>query len=425
MSGDLYPWLFGLACLLLFAGLSSVLAVLLERSSPIRLSHWAEESGGRLRAVYSRPRRFEAFRFLLSVAARLSLLAAVVFVAISPLPPLGALPAVVWVTLAIGFGVALLELLNRRLVRNDPEAALTTLTRLYGLALACCRPLLPVVSALMPDTELERPGEEDDEEASEQEIEAFIDVGTREGVLDNVDSELVRGVVDFRLTRARSVMTPRIDVVCAPVESSLEELLQIFVESTHTRIPLYESSIDQIVGVLHLRDLIRGQRAAEPPAPRELVKPVLYVPESRPLDEVLKELQERRQQLAVVVDEYGGTAGILTIEDLLEEIVGEIVDQDEEMPPQATQLEDGSWRFDGRIRIDELARVFDLTLDDESVDTLGGMLFNVFGYVPRDGESIEAHGLRFTVEEVVDRRIQLVRVEEVPSTTPSEDTDVD
>ncbi len=409
MSGTWVLFAFAAGGLSLAAVVSSVLAALLERPSPIRLSHWMDEAGGRLEKLYESPRRFEAFRFLLSTGAKLSAVALGVLLA-QVRPTTLPISAPVLALLVVGSLLSATELLNRRLVRRDPEGALQGLTTAYRMVLVPTLPLVSLLAPFMPNGEMERK-EEDEDEISDQELDAFIDVGTREGILDPEESELVRSVVDFGDTWVRSVMTPRIDIVCAPVSESLEDLATVFVESTHSRIPLFDNTIDQIVGSLHLRDLMRGLRSQDMPSARDLVKPILFVPESKPLGEVLKELQEGRQQMAVVVDEYGGTSGLVTIEDLLEEIVGEIVDQDEELPPQALALAGGGWRLDGRIRIDELARIFDLTLEDESVDTVAGMVFSAFGYVPEVGETLDIGGLHFVVEEVSDRRIQTVRVE--------------
>ncbi len=414
----------GLATLLF-----SVLSALVERSSPIRLSHWTEEAGGRLRNLYDNPRRFEAFRFLTTALAFLApaLLLFVLWLRQSRgggggTVGLGLSWLVHWPLLAVVLAVVAVEYFNRHLVRRDPEAALRRLTPVYRFLLVVLLPLVKVLGGVMPGADYER-RDEDEEEASEQAIEAFIDVGTREGILDSEDSELVRSVVDFGETRVRSVMTPRIDLICASVESSLDDLATLLSESTHTRIPIYEESIDQIVGVLHLRDLLRGLLAEQRPKARDLVKPVWFVPESLLLGDVLKELQERRQQMAVVVDEYGGTSGLVTIEDLLEEIVGDIVDQDEDLPPQVEHLEDGSWRLDGRIRVDDLAEVCDLSLEDGSYDTVGGMLFSRFGYVPKKGESVQVDGLQFTIEEVGERRIQTVLAERVPTAVEEDQHD--
>lgn len=402
MSG----WEPGLSAVLtILMVMTSVLSALLERSGPIRLSHWVEEAGGRLRALFEKPRQFTAFRVLLNVVASVVPVALVLVVTLMPGRPGPWWWPILGVTLLAG----VLELVNQRLVRSDSELALQRLTRFYVVALVLSWPLLPLLALVVPNGDVDRREEEEDE-ASEQEIAAYIDVGTREGILDDQDSELLRSVVDFGDTWVRSVMTPRIDMLCAAVDSSLDELAEVFIESTHSRLPLYDQSIDNIVGVLHIRDLLRALKERPSASARELAKAVWFVPESKPLDEVLKELQERRQQLAVVVDEYGGTSGLVTIEDLLEEIVGDIVDQDEELPPQILRQPDGSWVLDGRIRLDELTRTLSLDLEEDAVDTVGGMLFSAFGYVPEKGESIEVHGRRFTVQDVQDRRIQTVLV---------------
>ncbi|MCB1056180.1 MAG: HlyC/CorC family transporter [Acidobacteria bacterium] len=404
--------------------LTSVLSAMIERSGPIRLRHWVEGAGGRLLALWEAPGRFEAFRFLLSVIAKVAPAVLAILLLLLPEGLVGGHGR--WLALGlVTLLVLLLELINRRLVGRDPETVLRHLTRFYLLALLLLTPLVAIAAPLMPRLDEERSEEEDDDEVTDEEISAFIDVGTREGILDPHEGELVRSVVDFGYTLVRSVMTPRIDVVCAPVESTLDELADVFVESTHSRIPLYQRSIDQIVGVLHLRDLLRGLRSAEPPTAQELAKPVWLVPETKSLDEVLAELQERRQQMAVVIDEYGGTAGLVTIEDLLEEIVGEIVDLDEELPPQIQRLPDGSWRFDGRMRVEELERLFGLSLDDEPYETVGGMVFTGLGYVPEPGDSVESHGLRFTVETLEDRRIQTVRIERLVPADASQGGDHD
>ncbi len=409
----------------LCAVLLGVLAALLERCSPIRLSHWVEEAGGRLRRLYESRRHFEAFRYLLTVMA-VSLPMVILWVLWVNERWQGAGPsgnAVFrwWPWLFLLLGITLVELLNRHLVRGDSESALRRLTWLYRLLLFLLLPMVHLLAGLMGSASFDRRDEDEDDEASDQALEAFIDVGTREGILDSEESEMVRSVVDFGETRVRSVMTPRIDIICAPASSTLDELASLLSESTHTRIPIYQESIDQIVGVLHLRDLLRGLLSETRPETGELAKPVWFVPESRLLGEVLKELQERRQQMAVVVDEYGGTAGLVTIEDLLEEIVGDIVDQDEDLPPQVEHLPDGSWRLDGRIRVDDLDKICGLELEDGAFDTVGGMLFSTFGYVPVKGESTEVEGIQFTIEEVGERRIQTVLAQRLITAEEEED----
>lgn len=414
------------ALLLPASVITSVLSALLERSGPIRLRHWAEEAGGSLRTLFENPVRAGVFRSLLSLTGRILPLA--LFLAlVALLRDLGALAPTAW-----GFGlllaiVAITEAANRALVGHDPERALRMLTRAYRVAFFLFAPLVTLFAPLVPSRAFERGSEDNNdgkatESASEEEIEAFIDVGTREGILEPEQGEWLWSIVGFQDTQARSVMTPRIDMVCAPVETPIDALAERFVESGHSRIPIFEDSIDHVIGILHIRDVLRAVRSKEPLAVRDLVKPPLFIPETKPLGELLRELQARFQQVAIVVDEYGGTAGMVTVEDLIEEIVGEIMDEHEALVAELEPLEDGGYRLDGRAHIELLDELFDIELEDEEpeYETVAGLIFSELGRVPQVGEFVESHGLRFTVEAVADRRIQTVRVEKI---APPEEED--
>ena len=310
--------------------------------------------------------------------------------------------------------VAGAEVTNRVLVAGDPETALRRLTRVYRIVLFVLQPLVALLAPLVPARRQPEPDEDgEDDEASDEEIEAFIDVGTREGILEPEQGEMLWSIVDFADTQVRSVMTPRIDMVCAPVDSTLDQLADRFVESGHSRMPLYRDSIDRIVGILHIRDVLRALRSDEPPAVETLMNPPFFVPETKPLGELLKELQARFQQVAIVVDEYGGTAGLVTIEDLVEEIVGEIMDEHEALVAELEPLPNGGWRMEGRTHIELLDELFDVDVEDPEYETVGGLIYSSLGHVPEVGESVEYDGLRFTVEAVADRRIQTVRVERI------------
>jgi CBS domain containing-hemolysin-like protein len=404
-----------LAVLLLPAwSLVSVLSALLERSGPIRLRHWAEEAGGRLRVLSDQPVRFGAFRSLLSLGGRLL---PIVFYLVSA--ALGAACGVPHPSLAslalVAALLAAVEVLNRLLVTRDPERALRAFTFWYRLVLVPLLPVVAVVAGLVPPgREGRREEAEEDEAASDEEIEAFIDVGTREGILEPEQGRWLSKIVDFPETQARSVMTPRIDMVCAPADATLEVLAERFISSGHSRIPLYQDSIDHIVGVLHIRDAFRALRQPSPPDPagiRKLFNPPFFIPETKPLAELLKELQSRSQQLAIVVDEYGGTAGLVTVEDLVEEIVGEISDEHEDgQALDHSELGDGVWRLDGRAHLEVLDELFGVEIEDAEYETVAGLIFSALGHVPQPGETVEQNGLLFTVEEVANRRIKRLRV---------------
>jgi CBS domain containing-hemolysin-like protein len=410
LSLDLLLW--GLALLAPLAVLAAALSALLERSGPIRLRHWAEEAGGSLLALSAAPVRFGIFRYLLSLIARaLPLVLTALLAAL--LDRWHRAHPILWAVGAVVVLVAATEAFNRTLVGHDPERALRALTRVYRMALWGLSPLVAILGPLIPARALERHEEDEVSEASDEEIEAFIDVGTREGILEPEEGEWLWGIVGFGDTQARSVMTPRIDMVCAPVDSAYDALAERFIESGHSRIPVFEDSIDRIIGILHIRDVLRAVRGPEPPPLRELVKPALFIPETKPLSELLKELQARFQQVAIVVDEYGGTAGLVTVEDLLEEIVGEIMDEHEALAAELEPLGDGAYRLDGRAHIELLDELFGVEIEDPEFETVAGLIFSALGSVPQVGESVESHGLRFTVEAVADRRIQTVRVDRV------------
>lgn len=396
------------AGLTILALLFSALSAMVERPSPIRLRHWTEEAGGALRRLYERSERWEAFRLLLSSLAQI--LPLVLFAVLFLTPPLASRPLTPRLggTLAATALVVFAgQLANRFLVRRNPEKVLRRATAVYRVLLPVLTPLILALTPLLPRV-IERSDEED--EASEEEIEAFLDVGAREGILEPAEQDLILGVIDFGDAVVRSVMTPRTNMVCAAVDTDLETLATLFIESRHSRIPLYRGSVDDIRGILHIRDLLRGLRAATPPPAEELALPASFVPETKAVAVLLRELQAAHVQMAIVVDEYGGTAGVVTVEDLLEEIVGEIVDEHDLEEPECEELEDGAWRVDGGTSIDRLGEIFDAEIDDEPYETVGGLIFGRVGTVPEEGSVVETLGLVFRVESVVDRRIQRLTV---------------
>jgi CBS domain containing-hemolysin-like protein len=392
---------------IVLAVLVQILSALLERSGPIRLRHWAEEAGGRILTLYELPLRFEVFRYLLGWMAKMAPVALVIafwplFQAWTPQRP------ILWAMVAAALIVASTELLSRSLVGRDPERALRYFTWFYRLSLALVTPLLKILSPLFPASIVER--QDDEDEVTEDEIEAFLSVGTQEGILEPGEDDLIQRVIDFGDSLVKSVVTPRIDMVCAPLETDLEEMAELFLSSKHSRIPIFRESVDQIVGILHIRDLLRGLRQDEGVAMGELVLDPYFVPETKPLNELLEEFQAQRQQVAIVVDEYGGTAGMVTVEDLLEEIVGEIEDEHDEAAPQSEALEDGRWRVDGRLPLETLEDIFDVEVEDEPYETVGGLIFGRLGFVPGPGQELRVYGLTMRVEKVEARRIKTVLV---------------
>jgi CBS domain containing-hemolysin-like protein len=388
-----------------------IMAALLDRSGPIRIRHWVENAGGELRRLFDRSERFEAYRFLLGFLARGAPALLTALLALLLAPSFGVVEGGLVSILTALLVVMIAEVVSRLMAR-DAERSLDRLTPFYRAARMLFRPFLPLASPLFAagnglevnfDTDLE-------DEASEDEIEAFLDVGTKEGILEPGEDEIILRVIDFGDEVVRGVMTPRIDMVCAPIDTGLDDLAELFLSSNHSRIPLYEGSVDQIRGVLHIRDLLKALRAEAPPKANTLIMPPHFVPETKPLTQLLSELQARHVHMALVVDEYGGTAGLVTIEDLLEEIVGEIVDEHDEEEPEAERLPDGGYRLEGMTSLDVLGSLFDRDFASEPYETVGGMVFGLLGDLPEVGSSVSTHGLRFTVERVDDRRVEMLLV---------------
>lgn len=386
--------------------LFSALSALLERSGLIRLRHWAEEAGGRLRELYDQPAQFEAFRFLISLVAVVTP-AFWVPLLWTVLDAFGVAGGFWLAPLLVGLLLLVLEWGNRTLVELHSEFALSLATFILRALDRLFWPLTRALAFVVAVDDLDEEEDDDEDEASEEEIEAYIDVGRREGILEPEEEQLVRSIVDFGDTQARSVMTPRVEMVTASVDASLEELAGVFFESKRSRMPVYRESIDQVVGILHIRDLFEALHGGGVTTAEELVKPPHYVPESKALRELLEELQGLHQTMAIVVDEYGGVSGLVTVEDLVEEIVGEINDEHETTGMYPVEIDDHRWQFHGRTDLESLVETLDLDvdLDELPYETVSGLICGELGYVPKAGESLETHGLEFEIAEADERRI--------------------
>ncbi|GIT76338.1 MAG: membrane protein [Acidimicrobiaceae bacterium] len=224
-------------------------------------------------------------------------------------------------------------------------------------------------------------------------------------------SRLIESVIAFGDTLVREVMVPRPDMECAAADLTVAEAIAVAARNGHSRVPVSGDGVDDIVGVVHAKDLMKAHldgRDTEPVG--SLARPPRFVPETKQADDLLREMQADRYHLAIVVDEYGGTAGLVTMEDLLEEVVGEIVDEFDTEEPLVQPLAGGGLRVHGRMPIDELDEMLGGTLPDGDWDTVGGLIFDALGHVPEVGEGVEVAGRRFGVEQVVGRRITRVRI---------------
>jgi CBS domain containing-hemolysin-like protein len=275
--------------------------------------------------------------------------------------------------------------------------------------LALLRPFAPVLRALSRHDD-EESGVEEDEEVDEHDLQAFIGAGQEAGILAPEEGKLIASVLEMGGTVAREIMTPRTDVVALPLSASFDGVQQRFAESMFTRLPVFRESLDRIEGVVHVKDVLRAVAAGSRPVCGELVRPVLIVPETKPLRELLREFQNTRQQLAVVVDEYGGTSGIVTLEDVLEEIVGEIQDEHQREMPEVEEEHEGVYLVAGGAHVEVLEELFGVEVDEEGFDSVAGLVLERLGHLPRPGEKVRWQNLRLEVVEVDRRRLRRVRV---------------
>ena len=262
-------------------------------------------------------------------------------------------------------------------------------------------------------TRLMGAGEVERDRLTADELMILVERGGQQGVIEAEEEQMIGAVLELGQRRVHEVMVPRIDIVGLPLDASLDHIVDTIVGEGHSRIPVYEESVDNIVGILYAKDLLPYLKGEDNPPPvRTMVRAPLFVPESMLVDDLLHSLQRRKVHIAIVLDEYGGTAGLVTIEDLIEEIVGEIQDEYDVEEPMLVVLSTDEARVDGRASVDDLAEHFDITFDPtdrEEYDTVGGLVYHRIGTVPKVGDEIEVDGMvRLTVESTDGRRVAKV-----------------
>ena len=246
---------------------------------------------------------------------------------------------------------------------------------------------------------------------TEAELKTMVDAGEEEGLIEIEEKAMILSVLDFGDTVAREVMVPRIDIIAIDSTMPFDQALATLVRAGHSRIPVHSGTIDDIIGVLYAKDLLRALAEGRSPAIDTMLRPVTFTPEAKPVNDLLQELQKSRVHMCIVVDEFGGTAGMVTIEDILEEIVGEIQDEFDAEEPKFIALPDGSgYEFDAGIHIDDVNELLHTQLSNESNDTLGGYIYDQLGKIPTPGDHVHSDGLVMEVLGVRDRRILKVKV---------------
>lgn len=253
-------------------------------------------------------------------------------------------------------------------------------------------------------------------EEKQEEFLTDLEQHRTDGVLDEEEQEMIENVLELRDSIANEIMTPRTDVVAVEVNSDLQQVLQIITSGGHTRIPVYEGNIDNIAGIIYAKDLLTEiGKKPEDFKLREKMRKAYFVPETKPLRALLHEFQNQKLHIAVVLDEYGGTAGIVTLEDILEELVGEITDEYEETPPEPIKkIDQNTIEADARTCIDDLNDELELKLpEDEDYETIGGFVFARLGYIPKVNESFDYENLKFTIASAEPRKIKRIRIQKI------------
>jgi len=259
------------------------------------------------------------------------------------------------------------------------------------------------------------------------EIQDIIETGEREGVIEEEEREMLERIFTFNSTIAKEVMTPRLDVTAVSRDASVEEAIEVCISNDHVRVPVYEGNLDNIIGIVNVRDLVREHQYGEVDSGLDgVVQPTLHVPESKNVDELLAEMQENRLQMVIVLDEFGTTEGIITLEDMVEEIVGDILEGDEEEP--FDRIDDQTTLVRGEVNIHEVNDVLEIDLPEgEEFETLAGFVFNRAGRLVEEGETFEYDGIEITIEEVDNTRILRARItvtDEYPKTTADEEPEL-
>ncbi|MBV9283343.1 MAG: HlyC/CorC family transporter [Acidimicrobiia bacterium] len=250
---------------------------------------------------------------------------------------------------------------------------------------------------------------------SEEELLAMADVAEQEEVIEREERALIHSIIEFGDTVVREVMVPRPDMVTVVAATAVRDVLEIAMAAGYSRIPAYEQNIDDIVGIVYVKDLFRAREDAGDRPVRELMRQPRFVPESKRVSELMREMQAEKFHMAIVVDEYGGTAGLVTLEDLIEELVGEIVDEYDVEEPNIEPMPGGDVRVNGRMPIDEVNELTHADFPEGDWDTVAGLFFNLIGHVPTEGETVDFNGHRLRAEKVQGRRIGRVRISKLAS----------
>ncbi len=322
-------------------------------------------------------------------------------------------------------------LLPRRMIYINPEAVSLAVVDLFVFFYGLLRPLYGLC-AIVASPFLRMAGinpHEDPDTVTEEDIRQLMDAGEEIGAIEGAQVDMVNNIFEFDDITAAEIMTPRTDVTAIEVEAPLTEALEIAVNNGYSRIPVYEEDIDHIIGILYIKDLLPyvGQALPAEVTIRHLLRSTHFVPDTKKCDALFEEMNEKHLQMAIVVDEYGGVAGIVTMEDLLESIVGNMQDEFDDEEEEITQLDDNSFEIDGSLNIGDLNELLDVELPEGDYDTVAGFIMDQLGHIPEEDEQamVTFENITFTIQRMDDRRIEqvLVHREPLPETENAEKED--
>ena len=372
------------------------------------------------RELMDHRRRFELILILgtqLSIAA-IAILLADVFVDAGARAPL-------LLAFVAAFVVVVLfrQLIPRLLTQNHPEDVLWALLPVFQVFYRFFSVFVAPVTGLLNRMRTPEPEEtvaEEEAEETKEEIQAFIDVGEEAGIIEESEGELIQSIIEFSDTRVAAVMRPRPQIIAIESSATVADARKLMIESKHSRIPVYRDQIDTIEGIVYVRDLLAYCDAEKMSMPvTKCMRPVYFVPESKSVRELLEEMQKAKVQIAMVIDEYGGVAGLVTVEDIIEEILGEIEDEDEAATSdEILQSEDGSYLIDGSAEIRKVELLYDKELEADDFTTVAGLIIKELGHVPEIGEKLNFKGLLFEVVDADNKRVNRIRLR---STEPAPD----
>ncbi|MGN0519989.1 MAG: hemolysin family protein [Candidatus Fimenecus sp.] len=354
--------------------------------------------------------------------------------AVANVVPLGLISGVstVLITLITSyFSLVLGELAPKKIAMQKSEQVSFAVVPVLLFVSKVCKPFVKVLSVstnavvrlfgIDPNA--------DEEEVTEEEIRMMVDVGQEKGVIEDVQKEMINNIFEFDDIDVADIMTHRTDMACVEIEDSLQETIKLSIDEGYSRIPVYEEDPDNVVGVVYIKDLLKyiGTSLPKSKGLKDVMREAYFVPESKRCGALFSEMTEKHIQMAIVVDEYGGTAGLVTLEDIIEAIVGNIQDEYDNEDEEISKINETTFTIDGITDLEEVEEQIDIKFPEDDYDTLGGFIISRLGFLPQDGEmnTVEYENVRFTVLNVEERRIGRVKVEILPKITDKDGGETD